>query len=58
MFPVVTSAGCYQDGVFCVGSSDSVSVGHSSSPEGRGAVLWNEQAGLSHPLDVLLTELL
>lgn len=42
-----------KDDVLCVGSSASVTVGHSSSPKGKSAVLWHEQAELSHPLDVL-----
>lgn len=43
--------------VLCIGSSDSVTVGRSSSPKGKRTVLlvlWSEQVELNHPLDVLL----
>lgn len=43
-----------KDDVLCVGSSDSVTVGRSSLPKGKRAVLWSEQAELNRSLDVLL----
>lgn len=46
-----------KDYVLCVGSSDSVTVGYSSLPKGKRAVLlvlWRKHAELNHPLDMLL----